>query len=399
MGIKVNLSSFQPTNQTLKNKRIYLSPPSVDSDEERAVVDALRSGWVAPVGPELQAFETGLKEFFPKSHVVALNSGTAALHLAVKIAGVGKGDVVLIGSFTFVAAANVVLYEGAVPVFIDSENTTWNIDPDLLEQRLKKGLEAGEKIKAVIITHLYGMPAQIDLLVAVCKKYRVDLIEDAAEAFGASIHSLNVGGFGRFGVLSFNGNKIITTSGGGALVCENANDAIKTLHLSQQAKEQAQFYQHIEVGYNYRMSNLLAAVGNSQLKKLESFIQKKRAIYQRYFEGLNEFEVFDFLTEPEGYRSNCWLTTVLVKESYLPIINPQEIIDLIEKENIEARRLWKPLHLQPLFEGCESVGGHVCEKLFNAGFCLPSGVDLEKADQDRIIKLIQALLRSKGLLK
>lgn len=382
----------------MKPTRIYLSPPHVDQKEELVVIDALRNGWIAPVGPNIDDFENGLKTKFSYTNVLALNSGTAALHLAVKLCGITKGDKVLIGTMTFVAAANAVLYEGGIPVFIDSEKDTWNMDPDLLEQRLIKAENSGEFIKAVIVTHIYGTPAKIVEIKRLCEAYNVKLIEDAAEALGAMVEEKYVGGFGDYGILSFNGNKIITTSGGGALICKKEEDDKKARFWAQQSKDPANHYQHSEIGHNYRLSNILAAIGSSQLDKLEEFCIKKRKIHALYEQILSENTVFEFLKElPKSY-SNRWLTTALIS-SQNQSLNPNDIIAALEIENIEARRIWKPLHLQPLFEGCEFVGNGVAEENFNLGVCLPSGVGLTEADQTRIIKVIKSLLSGRGFFE
>lgn len=383
----------------LENKQIYLSPPSVDASEEQSLLAVLRSGWIAPVGPAIAAFETGLRELGDYNHVTALSSGTAALHLAVRLAGVGQGDFVIVGTFTFVAAANAVAYQGGTSIFVDSESSTWNIDPDLMEKRLALAKSRKEKIKAVIVTHLYGMPAQMDRIVAICGRYDVILIEDASEALGGRVGEQWLGGFGRFGVLSFNGNKIITTSGGGALICTKSQDAAQALHLSQQAKEASDSYHHIELGYNYRLSNVLSALGVSQLGKLDRFIKRKREIYAFYKSHLEEIGVFDFLEEPATYFSNRWLTTLLIRDKYKELLTPNQVINALKEDNIEARRLWKPLHLQPLYARCEYVGGQTAERLFDAGICLPSGVDLTQEDLIRIIARIKSLLASRGLLE
>lgn len=380
-------------------KRIYLSPPSVDTDEERLVVEALRSGWVAPLGPKVEAFQEDLLTVFQYNHVLALNSGTAALHLAIRLCEIFHGDKVLIGTFTFVAAANAVLYEGGIPAFIDSEGLTWNLDPDLLEGRLNKAQVSGEVIKAVIVTHIYGRPAQIQRIKEICKQYDVKLIEDAAEAVGSLINKKYAGSFGDFSILSFNGNKIITTSGGGALICKNAYDYKRALYLAGQAKENASHYQHSEVGYNYRLSNILAGIGVSQLEKLPLFITRKAEIYSYYKSCIGEWGIFDFPEIPKGYTSNNWLSVWLIKEEFISIISPILIVNAFEEENIEVRRFWKPLHLQPLFEKCEFMGNGISEDMFERGFCLPSGVELTLHDQERILEVLKLLLTSRGLLK
>ena len=383
----------------MKNSPIYLSPPSVGASEEQGLFKVLRSGWVAPAGPAITAFEKGLCEAGSYKYVTALSSGTAALHLAVKLAGVEQGDLVVVGTFTFVAAANAVTYQGGIPIFVDSESRTWNIDPGLLERRLALAKRSNERIKAVIVTHLYGMPAQMDRIVAICDRYDVILIENTAEALGGRLGVRWLGGFGRFGVLSFNGNKIITTSGGGALICQNSYDADRAIHLSQQAKEASDSYHHTELGYNYRLSNVLAALGVSQLDKLNQFIERKREIYAFYKAHLEGLGIFDFLEEPTSCFSNRWLTTLLISDQYKELITPNQIIDVLKEDRIEARRLWKPLHLQPLYHQSEYVGGQTAERLFNAGICLPSGVDLTQEDLLRVIAIIKSFCTSRGFLE
>lgn len=386
-------------HQKLKNNPIYLSPPSVDELDEEALLAVLRSGWVAPVGPAINVFEQGLCTVGGYRHVTALTSGTAALHLAVRLAGVTQGDSVIVGTFTFVAAANAVTYMGGVPIFVDSERTTWNIDPDLLEERLALADRKNEKVKAVIVTHLNGMPSQIEKIASICERYRVVLIEDAAQSLGSRIGTRWLGGYGRFGVLSFNGNKIITTSGGGALISDQNGDAQQALFLSQQAKEESDCYHHKVLGYNYRLSNVLAALGVSQLQKIDTFIKCKRAIYSNYETALLDCEVFDFLREPVGYFSNRWLSTLLIKEKFIELLRPNDIINALKAEDIEARRLWKPLHMQPLYHDCEFVGSGVAEGLFDSGLCLPSGVALSIRDQQRVMSSIKLLLMRRGLLE
>lgn len=381
------------------NSRIYLSPPCVDQEEEIAILEALRSGWVAPFGPKIDQFQSELSTKFGYSKVLAVNSGTSALHLAVKLANVKKNTKVLIGSFTFVAAANAVLYEGGEPVFIDSESATWNIDPILLEERLIKAQKDNEQIGAVIITHIYGIPAQIERIQSICKHYKVMLIEDAAEAVGATVNGKFVGSFGDFGILSFNGNKIITTSGGGALICKQAKHHEKAIFLAHQAKDHSSYYQHSELGYNYALSNVLAGIGLSQLNKLERFKQIKEEIYHFYKLHLSQLEVFDFTNSVQASEPNYWLSTILIKPAFLSIVAPRDIIEALEQENIEARRFWKPMHLQPLFEGNEYVGEGVAEDLFERGICLPSGSSLAKQDQHKIVDTIKGLLTRRGLFK
>ena len=325
--------------QKRDRNRIYLSPPNTNEAEKKALDDALASGWIAPAGPELLRFEQQLSEYFNSKSVLLLNSGTAALHLSLVLAGVGEGDVVLTSSFTFAACANVIHYQNAIPVFIDSESDTWNIDPALLEEYLGN---CTVPPKALIATHLYGVPAEIQQLKSICKRYGVLLIEDAAEALGAYAGTRPVGSFGDFGIVSFNGNKVITTSGGGALIC--SEDHYKNgLHLATQANRGVGEYDHDQVGYNYRLSNVLASLGASQFEKLHLFLNRKKSIFQKYREALSDYLLFP--QEKAGNQSNYWLTTALLKDSH----SPAELLQWLEDANIESRRLWKPLHLHKAY--------------------------------------------------
>lgn len=364
-------------------ERIYLSPPNVDNAEAEAVQEVLSSGWIAPIGPALDEFEKQLSSYYGKN-VLALNSGTSALHLALKLAGVEANDIVITSSFTFAACANVIRYEKAVPVFLDSEETTWNLDPELLAEYLS---QAKLIPRAVIVTHLYGMPAKLNELKAITDQYNIALIEDAAEALGSIYHNDKPGSIGHFGVVSFNGNKIVTTSGGGALIT-NSKGYEKGLHLATQANNGIMEYNSTDVGYNYRMSNVLAGLGTAQLNKLSSFVEKKRMIFSQYKEELSAY--FDFLDEPVTCKSNRWLTTGLLKSDHSII----DLISYLEGQNIETRRLWKPLHLHSAYAQYEFVGSGICERLFDRGICFPSGTGLSDSDQTRVIESIKQFLNS-----
>lgn len=359
--------------------RIFLSKPNVSAEETLLMTQAMESGWIAPLGPHLDLFEKELESLYQSKRVLCLNSGTSSLHLALMLAGVTTGDHVIVSSLTFIASANVVAYEGAIPVFIDSEEDTWNMDPVLLNKYLS---EAKKKPKAIIVTHLYGNAAKIQTISDVANEYKIPLIEDAAEAFGTQYHGKHVGQFGQFGVLSFNGNKIITTSGGGALITDEAGYN-QGLHIATQANLGKQEYHHEKVGYNYRLSNILAGMGIAQLRKLEAFILRKRSINERYREALSELMVFP--EEQEYTVSNRWLTVGLLKG----IENPVDLINHLERYNIESRRVWKPMHLQPLFHQAPVVNNGVSENLFNKGICLPSGTGLSNQDQEKVIKMIK----------
>lgn len=341
------------------------------------MLKVIDSGWVAPVGDALTEFEEKLENHFPHKKILALNSGTSALHIALILAGVEDGDHVLVGTFTFAACANAILYERAVPIFIDSEVETWNLDPDLLEEYLRNS----KKIpKAVIVTHLYGMPAQMARINKIANEYGVKVIEDAAEALGATIKGKQVGGFGDFGVVSFNGNKIITTSAGGALICSESNRN-RGLYLATQANSGSFGYDHKEAGYNYRMSNVLAAIGVAQQKKLSGFVEKKRLIFSRYKGALSSY--FEFLDEPTGFHSNRWLSTGVLKDGEV-----ESLIEFLDDLAIETRRLWKPLHLHDAYKSAQFFGSGVAEAFYEKGICLPSGTGLTIEEHNLVIDQI-----------
>jgi len=369
----------------VNNQRIYLSPPNVGEEEQKKVQQTLASGWVAPAGPSIDEFEGNLARRYENREVVALNSGTSALHLALIMSGVERGDHVLVSSFTFAACANVVCYQGAIPVFIDSESDTWNLDPELLSGYLAN---CDQVPKALIVTHLYGMPAKIDEIARVSEAYNITVIEDAAEALGAKANQKEVGQMGDYGVLSFNGNKIITTSGGGALICKSGEKR-RAIHLATQANDGWLEYDHKEVGYNYRMSNVLAGLGIAQLNKLQSFLDKKRRVFDRYQSELNEY--FDFLVEPSGFFSNRWLTTCTLKDEGRDVV---DLIRFLDGRNIETRRLWKPLHLHQAYRDYPFHGSGACEKIFNKGICLPSGSGLSDDQQNYVIDCVKSWLQS-----
>ena len=368
--------------------RIYLSPPHLGRHELNYLHKAIEDNWVAPAGPNLTGFEQDLCQHTGAAHAVALTSGTAAIHLGLKLLGVGPGDEVLCPSFTFVATANPVLYLGATPVFIDSEPTTWNLDPARLRTAIEDRLRLGKRPKALIIVHLYGMPAQVAELLAVAAEYDLPVLEDAAEALGARYQGRPVGTFGEVGVFSFNGNKILTTSGGGALVTNRADYARRALHLATQAKDDAPHYQHAEVGYNYRLSNLLAGIGRGQMELLEDRVKKRREIHAWYQDKLRDVPGLAFgPTEPAGTRGTRWLTTILLDPAATSV-TPAQLRQHLETRNIESRPLWKPLHLQPLFAGVPVYGGAVCADLFERGLCLPSGSAMTEDDLRRVLEAI-----------
>ncbi|QNE38352.1 aminotransferase class I/II-fold pyridoxal phosphate-dependent enzyme [Hymenobacter sp. NBH84] len=372
--------------------RIYLSPPHLGRHELNYLHKAIEDNWVAPVGPNLTGFEQDICQYTGAAHAVALTSGTAAIHLGLQLLGVGPGDEVLCPSFTFVATANPILYLGATPVFVDSEPTTWNIDPTLLRTAIEDRLRLGRKPKALILVHLYGMPAQLTEVLAIAAEYAIPVLEDAAEALGSRYQGRLLGTFGDVGLFSFNGNKILTTSGGGVLVTNNANHARRALHLATQAKDPAAHYQHSEVGYNYRLSNLLAGIGRGQMELIEDRVKKRREIFAWYQDKLRELLGLSFVpTEPAGGRSNRWLTTVLLDPATAPV-TPEQLRQHLETRNIESRPLWKPLHLQPLFAGAPMYGGTVCADLFARGLCLPSGSSLTDEDLVRVVEAVREVL-------
>lgn len=374
----------------MNKSKIWLSSPHIGTNEQQYVNEAFASNWIAPLGPNVNAFENGLQVQAKSSHAAALSSGTSAIHLALILLGVKPGDFVFCQSFTFSASANPIAYQGAIPVFIDSESDTWNMDPKLLKVALEEAKQNGKLPKAIIPVHLYGMPAKIGQIIAIAFEYGVPVIEDAAEALGSSIENKPCGSFGEFGVLSFNGNKIITTSGGGALLSENGEMIEKARFLATQARDSAPHYQHSHIGYNYRMSNVLAGIGRGQLEVLNDRVKARRSNFERYKKYFSKHNnagfSIRFQEEPSGYYSNRWLTCILVD----PVLNnglTREIIRLaLEEENIESRPLWKPMHQQPIFADCKAYLNGVSDKLFEDGLCLPSGSNLTEEEFDRIFK-------------
>jgi dTDP-4-amino-4,6-dideoxygalactose transaminase len=369
------------------NKKIYLSPPHLTEEAMDFVGDAVDSNWIAPVGPHVDAFEEELAKVLQVPHLVVTNSGTSAIHLGLLALGVGAGDEVICSTFTFCASVNPVIYCGAEAVLVDSEKVTWNMDPVLLEQAiLDRTKVKGKKPRAIIVVHLYGMPAQMDAIMELSRKYDIPVLEDAAEALGSLCDGKPAGTLGEAGVLSFNGNKIITTSGGGALFSAHAGLIEKARYLRQEAKEPLPYYEHKAIGYNYRLSNLLAALGRSQLKVLGERIKRRREIFQNYVQELKSLSTVSFQPEPKNMQSNRWLTTVVVRH---PRVQAEDIRLALEKENIESRPLWKPMHLQPVFSGCPAYTNGVSEDLFAHGLCLPSGTGMEQADIARVVDVIK----------
>lgn len=360
--------------------------------EEQYVKDAFATNWIAPLGPNVNGFEQDLSLFLNNdSHVAALSSGTAGLHLALVLLGVKAGDEVICQSMTFSATANPITYVGAKQVFVDSETDTWNMSPELLEAAIKDRIAKGAKPKAIIPVHLYGMPAKMNEIMAIARQYDIPVIEDAAEALGSSINGRMCGTFGDIGVLSFNGNKIITTSGGGALVSQNEQVVSEARFLATQARDAAPHYQHSKIGYNYRMSNLCAGVGRGQMEVLATRIAQRRNIYNQYYTKLNGKKGISFVNEPNGYFSNRWLSTILIYPTEAGF-SREDLRLAFEKENIETRPLWKPMHLQPVFEGCAYYGNGIADQLFADGLCLPSGSNLTEEEMKRIFDVFDAFI-------
>ena len=370
--------------------RIYLSPPHMSGREQRYFQEAFDSNWIAPLGPQVDAFEREFAAQVGAPHALALASGTAALHLALQLHGVGPGDEVLVSTLTFAASANPVVYLGARPTFIDSEPASWNMDPALLAETLDARARANRLPKAVILVHLYGQSADVDPILDACRRYGVPLIEDAAEALGASYKGRAPGVFGQAGIYSFNGNKIITTSGGGMLVAHDKALLDHARKLATQARDPAPHYEHSEIGYNYRMSNLLAAVGRGQLEALAERVDRKRRIFDFYRQALGDLPGVCFMPEAPWGRSTRWLTVLTLDPRQFGA--DREAVRLaLEAERIEARPVWKPMHLQPVFRDCPSVGGAVAAQLFRDGLCLPSGTALTTADLERIVAILRAV--------
>ncbi len=362
--------------------KIWLSSPHMGGTEQKYIQEAFETNCVAPLGPNVTGFEQDLENYLASNvNVAALSSGTAALHLALIQLGVTQGDEVICQSMTFSASANPIVYQGATPIFVDSERDTWNICPVALENAIKDRIANGKKPKAIIGVHLYGMPFKIDEVLAIADKYEIPLIEDSAEALGSTYKGKKCGTFGKFNILSFNGNKIITTSGGGALVCNSQEAKQKTIFLATQARDNAPHYEHTEIGYNYRMSNICAGIGRGQMEVLDNHVSKRRDMNLFYNELLNDVHEVEVFKEPNSdYFSNHWLTAIVLKD-----YDTREKLRLaLENENIESRPLWKPMHLQPVFKNCPYYGGEVSEKLFNSGLCLPSGSNLSENEKNRI---------------
>ncbi|SIQ22426.1 pyridoxal phosphate-dependent aminotransferase EpsN [Peribacillus simplex] len=386
------------TQSTIQQKRIFLSSPHMSGNEQKYINEAFESNWIAPLGPNVDAFEKELAEYAGTKGAAALSSGTAAIHLALQLLDVKQNDKVFCSSLTFIASANPIVYQKAEPVFIDSEPDTWNMSPKSLERALVEAKQQGNLPKAVIVVNLYGQSAKMDEIVSLCNQYRVPIIEDAAESIGSTYKGKKSGTFGKFGIYSFNGNKIITTSGGGMLVSDDEESLRKARFLATQARDSAMYYQHSQIGFNYRMSNILAGVGRAQLEVLDNRINARRLVFQRYEQALEQIEGLQFMPELEDTFSNRWLTTLTVNNEKLGF-SPVDIINSLADVNIEARPVWKPLHLQPIFEGCKYYSHDekvsISDHLFANGICLPSGSNMTIEEQERVINTILVTLSKK----
>lgn len=371
----------------MANSKIWLSSPHMGADELKFVNEAFATNWVAPVGPHIDGFEKDLSAYNDIPYCAALSSGTAAIHLALIMLRVKAGDEVICSTFTFSGSCNPIAYQQATPVFVDSEQETWNMDPGVLEKAIEERIKRGKKPKAIIAVHLYGMPVKISQIMDVAGKHGIPVIEDAAEALGASYDGKKCGTFGDIGIFSFNGNKIITTSGGGAMVSRNAEWIQKAKFLSTQARDPAPHYEHSHIGYNYRLSNICAGIGRGQMKVLDERVAQRRAVFQFYQKHLGNIEAISFQPEMEGSYSNRWLTCMLLDKKHPK--SPEDIRMALEKENIESRPLWKPMHLQPVFKGAPYYGNGVSEDLFQRGLCLPSGSNLTEEDLQRVVEVIK----------
>lgn len=392
--MKSNLQSNLPSELEKRDsgEKIWLSSPHMSGNEQKYINEAFESNWVAPLGKNIDEFELQVAKYTGTKYAAALTTGTAALQLALRLVGVGKGDYVICQSLTFVASANSILYNGAQPIFVDSETKTWGMDPELLEKAILHCVSLEKKPKAIVPVHLYGMPVNMVEIMRIAKKYRIPVIEDAAEALGSSINGKMCGSFGDFGIISFNGNKIITTSGGGMLLSDNPKKIEKAKFLATQARENFPHYQHEEMGYNFRMSNVLAGIGRGQMEVLDERIASRRANFNFYKEHLGNIPGISFLKEQEGSISNRWLTIIVLDPKLTGGIGREDIRLALAEENIESRPLWKPMHMQPLFESAPYFGKGIAMKLFKHGLCLPSGSNLTEVELIRVVTKIKSVL-------
>lgn len=374
------------------NSKIWLSSPHMSGEEIKFVNEAFQTNWVAPLGPNVNGFEQDLAGYTGVKHAAALVSGTSAIHLSLIMLDVKPGDEVICQSFTFSGSANPIMYQFATPIFIDSEEDTWNMSPEILEEAIQNRIKLGKKPKAIIFVHLYGMPAKIEEIIEIANKYEIPVIEDAAEALGSSYKNKKLGSFSDFSALSFNGNKIITTSGGGALLSDKEEIIKKARYLSTQARENALHYEHTEVGYNYRMSNIVAGIGRGQMTILDERVNKRREIFDWYKQLFENIEGIVFQPELDNSFSNRWLTAFYIDESKLEKSFVEKIRLALEKDNIESRPLWKPMHLQPVFNHTPFYGNGTCQRMFETGLCLPSGSNMTEKDFERIESAIKSVL-------
>ncbi|WP_176544491.1 MULTISPECIES: DegT/DnrJ/EryC1/StrS family aminotransferase [Priestia] len=379
----------------MTKSRIYLSPPHMNGDEQRYIQEAFESNWIAPLGPNVDGFEKEIASYVGVSEAVAVSSGTAAIHLALSLLGVTKGDTVFCSTLTFIASANPIIYQGAEPIFIDSESETWNMSPQALKRALQDASIEGALPKAVIVVNLYGQSAKMDEILSLCNQYNVPVIEDAAESLGSTYKGKASGTFGKFGVYSFNGNKIITTSGGGMLVSNDVAALQQARFLATQARDSASHYQHSQLGYNYRMSNILAGVGRAQLQVLKNRVEARRQIFERYYQELAGLTGITFMPELSNTKTNRWLTVLTINEKEAGI-SAAQLVQAFTEQNIEARPVWKPLHMQPLFQGVRyyphSENDDIAQLLFQTGICLPSGSNMTEDDQNRVVKCLKKAL-------
>jgi len=378
--------------------RIFLSPPHMGDLEQKYIGEAFASNWIAPLGPHVEAFQREFAATVGVSHALATISGTAALHLALQLVGVGNGDDVFVSTLTFAASVNPVRYLGATPVLVDSERESWNMDPHLLAQELQERAKIGKLPKAVVVVHLYGQSADMDPILESCRKYEVPLIEDAAEALGATYKGRPVGTLGRAGVFSFNGNKIITTSGGGMLVSEDRRLVTHAFKLATQARDPAPYYEHSQVGYNYRMSNVLAGIGRGQLRVLSERVAARRRNFEFYAAALGDVPGIEFMPEAPWGTHTRWLTTAVITPAEFGI-DRDELRQRLDAANIEARPVWKPMHLQPVYRGCTALGGSVAEDLFQRGLCFPSGSNMTADDLERVVSVVREAARQPSLTR
>jgi dTDP-4-amino-4,6-dideoxygalactose transaminase len=378
-------------NINTNKPKIWLSSPHMGKEEFIFVKEAFDTNWIAPLGPNVDGFEQDLCTYTSVKNAAVLISGTAAIHLSLILLDVKPVDEVICSSFTFSASANPILYLGAIPIFVDSDKSTWNMNPVILESAIKDRIAKGKKPKAIIVVHLYGVPAVMNEILEIANKYEIPLIEDAAEALGSKYNGKPIGSLGAMGILSFNGNKIITTSGGGALISNNKDYIDKARFLATQARDNAPHYQHSEIGYNYRISNVCAGIGRGQMRVLDERVRQRRDNFNFYEKEIGGFKGIDFQLEPEDAFSNRWLTTIIIDPVQTGGITRESLRIAMMKENIECRPLWKPMHLQPVFKNYPFYGDQTCEKLFENGLCLPSGSNLKDEDRIRILNCLKSV--------